>query len=214
MKFLKLNLSWLFYLDVTVFRMLWKRLGTKRRNWRFVCHHILFWSEMGQLTRLECCQASMGSPGRTGWDGEGCTVVWGFLFWECHGDCWSFSFWGNEESVERCSSRSAWVMLADCLSGWVGNSGYCLSWIPQGSASVASNILINKVMEVQTGQMDSEIEWKLDELPGSGSCDQQHKALLGTNHQPCDTGVKLDFQYSAAKWTLMDDGTENTLRGL
>lgn len=47
MKFLKLNLGWLFYLDVTIFHMLWERLGTNRRNWRSVCHHILFWSEMG-----------------------------------------------------------------------------------------------------------------------------------------------------------------------
>lgn len=47
MKFLKLNLSWLFYLDFTVFHILWKRLGTNRRNRRSVCSHNLFWSEMG-----------------------------------------------------------------------------------------------------------------------------------------------------------------------
>lgn len=37
-------------------------------------------------------------------------------------------------------------------------------------------------MEEQTGQMDSDIDWKLDVLPGARSCDQQLKVQLGTNH--------------------------------
>lgn len=60
----------------------------------------------------------MGSPGRTGWDDEECMVLWGFLFWECHGDSWSSSFWVNEESVERCGS--------DLAVGQHGLPGGCL----------------------------------------------------------------------------------------
>lgn len=191
MKFLKLNLSWLFYLDFTVFHILWKRLGTNRRNWRSVCSHNLFWSAWGGTADMAGVLQGlvMGSPGRTGWDGEGCTVLWRFLLWECHRDSWSYSFWVNEESVESCGSGlaagqqgSCWKVPAGASQWMSGEQWVLFILISLGWWQCACNILINKVMEVQTGQTDSEIDWKLDELPGSKSCDQQHKVQLGTDH--------------------------------
>lgn len=73
MKFLKLSPSCFFYLDFTIFHMLWERLGTNRRNWRSVCHDIT--SCFDQRWGGTADMAGVLQGLLTGWDCEGCTVV-------------------------------------------------------------------------------------------------------------------------------------------
>lgn len=150
MNFLKLNPSWLLYLDFTIFYMLWERLGTNRRNGRSVCCCMLFWSEMGwdRWHGWSAARAGYGLSRKDGlrWWGMHCAVrvPWRFLQFFLLGERGvSWEVW------VRPSSGSVWVMLV----------GACRSYLmDEWGANVSCNILINKVMEVQMGQIDSEID--------------------------------------------------------